>query len=113
MQGAVDIPGLDALTLAEFARGGEATVLALKREGNQGREPCKPLGRIGHEGKNALSWCNEHVVPISPIFNKRKCTRTSSGAVASSLGWSCSCSGLRWSCNSRRGRRGNRDGFWG
>jgi hypothetical protein len=104
IQRAVDIPGLDALTLAEFARGAEATMQALKREGGQAREPLKPCGRIGDEGKDALSRSNEHVATISSILNESKRTRVRAVEGASDLG-----------CGRRSGvgRRGNRDGFGG
>src|SRR6266487_6498908 len=39
MQRAVDIPGLNALSLAEFARCREAAMFALESEGSQARQP--------------------------------------------------------------------------
>ncbi len=63
MQRAMDIPGLNTLAVAEFARGGEATVLILERKSGQGREPVKPCGRICDEGKHALGGRNDTVVP--------------------------------------------------
>jgi hypothetical protein len=76
MQGAVDIPRLDALTLAEFAGGGEVSVFTLEGEGGQGREPVKPLGRIGDERKHPLSGSNDHELSIRAFFDERKCTST-------------------------------------
>ncbi len=55
MQRAMNIPGLDALSVAEFARGREVAVVALEGEGGQGSQPVKPLGSIGDEGKHAPS----------------------------------------------------------
>jgi hypothetical protein len=49
MQGAVDVPRLDTLTMTELACGGEMTLLALKGESGLVREPGKPCGRIGDQ----------------------------------------------------------------
>jgi len=74
MQRAVDIPGLNALSLAEFARCREAAMFALESEGSQARQPVKPRGRIGDEGKHALSRRNDHEVSIGCFFDERKRT---------------------------------------
>src|SRR5450759_5742980 len=83
MQGTVNIPGLDALSIAEFARGGEMALLALEGEGSQGRQPSKPRRRIGGEGKHPLGGRNDHPLPIGTLLDERKCT----GARLVTVGW--------------------------
>src|SRR2546421_6296924 len=74
MQGAMDIPGLDALSVAEFAGGREAAKVVLEGEGGQGSKPVKPRGRIGDEGKHPLSGSNDDTPAIGPIFDERERT---------------------------------------
>jgi hypothetical protein len=69
-------PGLDAVSITEFAGCGEATVVALEREGSQGGEPVKPLRRIRDERKHPLRGRNDHDLSIGTFFKKRKRTST-------------------------------------
>src|SRR5436853_8541 len=76
MHRAVNVPGLDAASLAELAGGREAALLALKAESRQGREPGKPRLRIGHQREHPLVGRNGHHTAVSAHLDEWQSART-------------------------------------
>ena len=70
MQGAVDVPRLDTLSITKLACGGKAALLVLKGESRQRAEPVKPLRRIGSEKEFADLGTDGHILAVGIIFNQ-------------------------------------------
>src|SRR6266566_70043 len=90
MQRAVDVPGLDAASLAELACGREAALLTLKAESRQGGEPGKPRRRIGQHRQHTLVGCNGHHAAVGAHLDEWQRARTPVGVRCFSRDCTCS-----------------------
>ena len=63
-------PGAFWTLVTRFSVGSKAATLAHKTEGRKGRQPVKPLRRIGQEREFSLLRADDHIGVMSPIFDQ-------------------------------------------